>query len=195
MLEPADAPPLTEALHAIAGADLITVGPGSLYTSLITNLLVSGIPEALATTRATRVYIANLMTEANESLGLTVSEHIERIYEHAGRPIFDYALVNTGPVSAAVRARYAAEGAEPTIADIKRIEAMGIRCITGDFVAEGDLLRHAANLVTEALLALPGPSLPWGPDRARRVHGYIQDVSSRSFVPLEEVATLSGHPG
>ena len=194
-LEPADAPPLTEALHAIAGADLITVGPGSLYTSLITNLLVSGIPEALATTRATRVYIANLMTEANESLGLTVSEHIERIYEHAGRPIFDYALVNTGPVSAAVRARYAAEGAEPTIADIKRIEAMGIRCITGDFVAEGDLLRHAANLVTEALLALPGPSLPWGPDRARRVHGYIQDVSSRSFVPLEEVATLSGHPG
>jgi len=72
-------------------------------------------------------------------LGLSVAEHIERIYEHAGRPIFDYALVNTGPVSAIIRDRYAAEGAEPTKDDIERIEAMGIHCITGDFVAEGDL--------------------------------------------------------
>jgi uncharacterized cofD-like protein len=70
MLEPVDAPALTETLHAIADADFITLGPRSLYTSLITNLLVSGISEALAATRATRVYIANLMTEANESLGL-----------------------------------------------------------------------------------------------------------------------------
>ena len=144
MLEPAVVPALPETLQAIASADLVTLGPGSLYTSLITNLLVDGIAEALATTRATRVYIANLMTEANESLGLSVAEHIERIYEHAGRPIFDYALVNTCPVSAIIRERYAAEGAEPTKADIERIEAMGIRCITGDFVAEGDLLRHAS---------------------------------------------------
>ncbi len=89
MLEPATAPALTETLQAIADADRITLGPGSLYTSLITNLLVSGIPEALVTIRATRVYIANLMTEANESLGLSVAEHIDRIYEHAGRTIFD----------------------------------------------------------------------------------------------------------
>jgi uncharacterized cofD-like protein len=191
MLEPTDAPPLTETLHAIAGADLITFGPGSLYTSLITSLLVSGIPEALAATCATRVYIANLMTEANESLGLTVSEHIERIYEHAGRPIFDYALVNTGPVSEAIRARCAAEGAKPTKADIKRIEAMGIRCITGDFVAEGGLLRHAPDSVAEALFAVPCPSWPWGTDRVRRVYEHIHDVNSPCCVPIEEVATLS----
>jgi uncharacterized cofD-like protein len=191
MLEPADAPPLTETLHAIASADLITVGPGSLYTSLVTNLLVSGIPDALAHTRATRVYIANLMTEANESLGLTVSEHIERIYEHAGRPIFDYALVNTGPVSAAIRERYAQEGAEPTKADIKRIEAMGLRIITGDFVAEGDLLRHAPDPVAEALFAVPCPSWPWGTDRVRRVYEHIHDANSPCRVPIEEVATLS----
>jgi uncharacterized cofD-like protein len=166
MLEPTDAPALTETLHAIAGADLITLGPGSLYTSLITNLLVGGIPEALAATRATRVYIANLMTEANESLGFSVSEHIERIYEHVGRPIFDYALVNTGPVSAAICERYAAEGAEPTKADIEHIEAMGIRCITGDFIARGDLLRHAPNRVTEAILALSRAPLPLRTDRA-----------------------------
>jgi 2-phospho-L-lactate transferase/gluconeogenesis factor (CofD/UPF0052 family) len=79
--------------------------------SLRLNLLVNGVAEALATTHAIRVYIANLMTEANESLGLSVAEHIERIYEHAGRPIFDYALVSTGAISAIVRERYAAEGA------------------------------------------------------------------------------------
>jgi uncharacterized cofD-like protein len=155
MLEPADAPPLPETLEAIERADLITLGPGSLYTSLITNLLVRGVPEALTKTRATRVYIANLMTQANESLDLTASQHIERIYEHTHQPVFDYALVNTAPVSEAVRQRYAAEGADVIHADVERIEALGIRCITGDFAAEGNVLRHAAPRVAEALLGLP----------------------------------------
>ncbi len=154
MLEPAGAPALPETLQAIADADLVTLGPGSLYTSLITNLLVDGIAEALATTRATRVYVANLMTEANESLGLSVADHIDRIYQHAGRPIFDYALVNIGTIPAAVRERYAAENAEPTRADIERIEGMGIRCITGDFAAAGSLLRHVSDRVVSALFAL-----------------------------------------
>ena len=96
MLDPPDAAPLPETLEAIERADLITVGPGSLYTSLITNLLVQGMPAALAQARGIRVYICNLMTQANESLGLTASQHIERIYEHTRAPIFDYALVNTG---------------------------------------------------------------------------------------------------
>ena len=67
------------------------------------------------------------MTQANESLGLTASEHIERIYEHTHAPIFDYALVNTGPFSPETLARYAAEGAAPIVADIERIEALGVR--------------------------------------------------------------------
>ena len=83
MLDPADAEPLPETLEAIELADLITVGPGSLFTSIITNLLVKGVSEALASSRAVRVYICNLMTQANESLNLTASQHIERIYEHA----------------------------------------------------------------------------------------------------------------
>lgn len=155
MLEPPDPPPPPETLEAIAAADLITLGPGSLYTSIITNLLVHGIPEALGGARGTRVFICNLMTQANESLHLTASQHIEKIYEHAGQPIFDYALVNTAPVSAAVRERYAAEGAEATIADVEKIEAMGIQVVTGNFAAEGDVLRHAADRVTDAVLALP----------------------------------------
>ena len=154
-LDPPDPPPPPETLAAIAAADLITVGPGSLYTSIVTNLLVHGIPEALGEAQGTRVFVCNLMTQANESLHLTASQHIERIYEHAGRPIFDYALVNTAPVSREIRERYAAEGAEITIADTGRIEALGIRCITGNFAEEGDVLRHAADRVTDALLALP----------------------------------------
>ena len=154
MLDPPDAAPLPETLEAIDRADLITVGPGSLYTSLITNLLVQGMPSALAHARGVRVYVCNLMTQANESLGLTASEHIQKIYEHTREPIFDYALVNTAPFSAETVARYAAEGASPIEADIKRIEALGVRCISGDFVSEGDVVRHEANRVTGALLSL-----------------------------------------
>ena len=155
MLEPPGVQPLPETLEAIAAADLITLGPGSLFTSLITNLLVPGIPEALAQARATRVYISNLMTQANESLHLTASQNSERIYDHAHQPIFDYAIINTAPISPAAQARYAAEGAEVITPDIDKIEAMGIRCITGDFADEGDVVRHASSRVAEALLQLP----------------------------------------
>jgi uncharacterized cofD-like protein len=153
-MEPADAAPMPETLDAIQHADLITIGPGSLFTSLITNLLVKGIPEALAQARGLRVYVCNLMTQANESLHLTASQHIERIYEHAGRPIFDYALVNTGAVSEETRARYAAEGADLIQPDVERVEALGVRCITGNFAAEGNVLRHASDRVAAQVLTL-----------------------------------------
>jgi uncharacterized cofD-like protein len=161
MLDPPDAAPLPDTLDAIERADLITVGPGSLYTSLITNLLVQGIPLALSSARGVRVYICNLMTEANESLGLTASEHIERIYEHTRASIFDYALVNTAPFSPETLARYAAEGASPITPDIERIEALGVRTIAGDFASEENMVRHAADRVTGALLAL-GRTAPAG---------------------------------
>ncbi len=94
------------------------------------------------------------MTEANESVGLTASEHIERIYEHAHAPIFDYAIVNTAPFSPETLKRYAAEGASPIEADIERIEKLGVRCIAGDFASEENLVRHAAGRVTGALLEM-----------------------------------------
>jgi uncharacterized cofD-like protein len=153
MLDPPDPAPLPETVEAIERADLITVGPGSLYTSLITNLLVRDMSAALARARGVRVFVCNLMTEANESLGLTASEHILRIYEHTRAPIFDFALVNIAPFSAETLARYDAEGAAPIVADIDRIEALGVRCIAGDFASEDGVVRHAAR-VTGALLAL-----------------------------------------
>jgi uncharacterized cofD-like protein len=153
-LDPPDPAPLPESIEAIRRADLITVGPGSLYTSLITNLLVDEVPGALANARGLRVFVCNLMTQANESLGLTAAEHIERIYEHTRAPIFDAALVNTAPFSPETLARYEAEGASPIKADIERIEALGVRCIAGNFASEEAVVRHAAGRVTGALLAL-----------------------------------------
>ena len=108
----------------------------------------------MAASKAVRIFVCNLMTQANESLGLTASQHIERIYEHTRWPIFDYALVNTAPVSQNLLDRYASESAAPIEADIDRIEALGVRCVTGDFAAEGDVLRHASGRVTQALLHL-----------------------------------------
>jgi uncharacterized cofD-like protein len=157
MLEPATADPLPDTLAAIANADLITLGPGSLYTSLITNLLVRGIPEALATSQATRVFVCNLMTQANESLGLTASQHIEKIMRHAGgaqSPIFDYALINTGPISAVRLEQYAREGQQPIEADLDAVRALGVEPVTGNFVHEGDVLRHDYDLLADKLLVL-----------------------------------------
>jgi uncharacterized cofD-like protein len=153
-LDPPDPLPLPETMEAIERADLITVGPGSLYTSLITNLLVQGIPAALAAARGLRVFICNLMTQANESLGLTASEHIERIYDHTRAPVFDCALINTAPFSAETLARYAAESASPILADIERVQGLGLRVIAGNFASEGNVVRHAADRVTAALLEL-----------------------------------------
>jgi uncharacterized cofD-like protein len=157
-LEPLTADPLPETLEAIANADLITLGPGSLYTSLITNLLVRGIPEALAASKATKIYVCNLMTQANESLGLSASEHIEKILQHTGRSggsLFDYALINTGPVSAERLEQYAREGQEPIRADLEQVRALGVEPMTGNFVHEdGDVLRHDYDLVAERVLAM-----------------------------------------
>ncbi|MGI4852425.1 MAG: gluconeogenesis factor YvcK family protein [Janthinobacterium lividum] len=156
LLEPRDAKPLPQTLEAIAKADLITLGPGSLFTSLITNLLVDGIPQAIAASKATRVYLCNLMTQANESLGLTASQHIERIQAHCGGVrLFDYAIINTAPISPALLSKYASEGQEPIRADLARIQSLGVTPVTGNFVHEGDVLRHDYDRVASVLLDLP----------------------------------------
>ena len=154
-LHPADAAPMPQTLEAIATADLVTLGPGSLYTSLVTNLLVCGIPEALAQTKATRVFVCNLMTQANESLGLTASQHIEKIFDHAhGERVFDFALINTALISTKVLEQYAREGQAPIEADLDRIRALGVTPVTGNFAFEGDVLRHDYDTVAGALLEL-----------------------------------------
>jgi uncharacterized cofD-like protein len=150
---PADAQPLPQALKAIAEADLITLGPGSLYTSLISNLIVSGIPQAIAASGAVKVFVCNLMTQANESLGLSAADHLRALEDHAKTQIFNYALLNTRPVSAALREKYAAEGAEQIRVDLDAIRKMGLEPICGDFLEEeAGVARHATERLARALL-------------------------------------------
>src|ERR1700683_4516667 len=117
-LVPADVGPMPQTLEAIANADLISIGPGSLFTSLIPNLLVRGIAEAIVTSPATKVYICNLMTQANESLGLSAADHIRALDQHAGELLFDYALINRVVVSDGLKAKYAMEGGCQIVADL-----------------------------------------------------------------------------
>jgi len=153
-LIPPNVEPLPQTLDAIAGADIISIGPGSLFTSLIPNLLVRGIAEAIVNSPAIKVYICNLMTQANESLGLTAADHIRALNRHAHRQIFDYALVNRTPVSDQLKAKYALEGACQIVADLEAIEALGVIPVLGDYLEEGDVARHNTSRVAEDLMQL-----------------------------------------
>jgi uncharacterized cofD-like protein len=153
-LMPPDVEPLPQTLEAIARADLITIGPGSLFTSLIPNLLVHGIPQAIVESKAVKVFVCNLMTQANESLGLTAADHIRALNAHAGAQLFDYALINQTPASAEMKANYALEGATQIVADIEAIQAMGITPVLGDYLDRGGVARHATDGVARDLMAL-----------------------------------------
>jgi uncharacterized cofD-like protein len=154
VLVPADVAPLPQTLKAIADADLITIGPGSLFTSLIPNLLVRGIPRAIAESHAVKVFICNLMTQVNESLSLTASDHIRALNEHAGAPLFDYALINRQAASSDMKAKYALEGASQIVIDLEAIEALGVCPILGEYLEEGAVARHATDRVAHDLMAL-----------------------------------------
>jgi uncharacterized cofD-like protein len=154
-LVPPDVGPMPQTLEAIAHADIITIGPGSLFTSLIPNLLVRGIADAIVDSPATKVYICNLMTQPNESLGRTAADHIRALNSHARQQIFDYALINRTPVSDALKAKYATEGACPIVNDLDVVEALGVIPVLGDYLDEGDVARHDTAQVARDVLELP----------------------------------------
>jgi uncharacterized cofD-like protein len=141
-LVPPDVDPMPQTLEAIANADLITIGPGSLFTSLIPNLLVKGISQAILDSNAAKVYICNLMTQANESLGLSAADHIHALNRHAQGQLFDYAVLNRTPASTEMKANYATEGACQIVNDLDTIEAMGVIPVLGDYLEEARVARH-----------------------------------------------------
>ena len=153
-LVPPNVEPLPQTLDAISHADIISIGPGSLFTSLIPNLLVHGIADAIVNSPATKVYICNLMTQANESLGLSAADHIRALNSHAHQNLFDYALINRTPVSNQLKAKYALEGACQIVADLAAIEAMGVVPVLGDYLDEGDVARHNTARVASDLVRL-----------------------------------------
>src|SRR6201997_2461000 len=153
-LVPPGVEPLPQTLEAIARADVITIGPGSLFTSLIPNLLVRGIAQAIVNSPAIKVYICNLMTQANESLGLTAADHIRALNRHAQAQLFDYALINRKPASAEMKAKYALEGAAQIVSDLEMVEQLGCCPVLGDYLEEGTVARHANHAVARDLLEL-----------------------------------------
>ena len=130
-LHPSRPAPAEGVLEAIAAADLVTLGPGSLYSSVLPNLLVDGVAEALQSTRARRVLVANLMTEPGETAGMGAVDHLRAVLEHAG-PVVDVALLSSTPLDPTRLCRYARTGAEPVSADLERIRALGVVPVEAD---------------------------------------------------------------
>lgn len=154
-LLPAGAPPLPETLEAIAGADLILLGPGSLYTSIIPNLLVGGVGEAIRASAALKIYIANIMTQEGETEEMTLSDHLSALLRHSGPGLVDLCLANSAPVGEGLLERYRAEDAEPLVVDRTAVEALGAEVVELPLTSHrGDYARHDPDRLARAVLDL-----------------------------------------
>lgn len=146
--------PLPETLEAIAGADLITLGPGSLFTSLLPHLLVRGVAEAIAASSAAKVFVCNIMTQPNETLGLTAADHLCAVLAHSPMPLFDTVLVNSTAIPPEVASRYADQGAAPVTCDVEELAALGVSVVPGDFAGGANCARHHPHRLADALLSI-----------------------------------------
>lgn len=151
-LDPPGARALPEAIAAILEADIITLGPGSLFTSVIPNLLVEGIAQAITDSLAKKMYICNAMTEVDETDGYSAEDHIRQLLKFLGRETLDYALFNSAPISADMRLRYAAEKAvalDPPTATF--LEAPNIKFISQPLASEARFVRHDPERLSRAI--------------------------------------------
>jgi uncharacterized cofD-like protein len=144
--------PLPEVLEAIASADLILVGPGSLYTSIIPNLLIQKVAQAIKRSRAMCVYIANLMTQPGETQHYSVADHIRAIYEHTGKDLFDFVVINRSRVPLSLLRRYRAQSAEPVDPSFVKLDRMKLRYVTGDLLNHRGVVRHDQRRLARLLL-------------------------------------------
>ena len=152
---PARCRPMPETVQAIREAELITLGPGSLYTSLLPNLLVPGIPEQIARSKATKVYIGNLMTQPGETKGYTAADHLKAIAQHVGVNLFDFVVLNNRSFSPTLRRRYTAEKAEPVVNDLARVWALGVKPVSAPLLSTVDgVARHDSQRLARLLLEL-----------------------------------------
>lgn len=151
-LRPRRVRPLPEVLEAIRRADLILIGPGSLYTSVIPSLLVSGVADAVRSSAALRVYISNLMTQPGETTGYAASDHLRSLAEHFGPGLVDWVVLNRRAPSPRLARRYRAQDSSPVRPDLARIRAMGCRCLVADLLEEGDVIRHDSDRLARLLV-------------------------------------------
>jgi len=145
--------PLDEAIEAILAADAIILGPGSLYTSVMPNLLVPGIAGAVESSMAFKIYVCNIMTQPGETDGMTAADHARALLDGTKRQVFDYVLVNVEQPHRLVK-RYELEGAFQVRPDLKGISDLGVTPIVGKFVSETQLVRHDARKLAHSLMRL-----------------------------------------
>lgn len=154
-LEPEQVEPLPEAVEAIREADAILIGPGSLYTSIIPNLLVPKLAEAvLENENAIKIFVCNVMTQPGETDDYTVSDHLQAVYEHVGHHLFDYVIVNDGEIPAQVQDFYAEKGAKPVQVDWDVVTGRGYKVIADTLVLFRRYLRHDADKLSHHIYQL-----------------------------------------
>jgi uncharacterized cofD-like protein len=142
-LEPDNAKALSEAVQAIRDADAIILGPGSLYTSIIPNLLVEDIARAVQRTKAIRIYVSNVMTQPGETDDFGVEDHMKALLKHGGSDIIDYVIVNVGKISKQLEEKYLEEHSKLVTINEEAVKAMNIKTIEGDFIKTNKgLVRH-----------------------------------------------------
>lgn len=157
-LTPKQIKPLPETLKAIAQSDLIVLGPGSLYTSILPNLLVPGIADEIKKAQAKKVYICNMMTQRGETDDYCASDHVQALADHCGRTLIDTVIVNDASIPEDIAALYALEGAKPVICDLDRLKSLGYDIINGTFIQYSNkLIRHDMKKVANVLLSLISP--------------------------------------
>lgn len=143
-LVPSDATILPDAEKAIAEADLIVLGPGSIYTSVIPNLIVKGVPEAIKNASAKVVYVCNIMSQPGESDEMTAYDHVQAIYNHSCENLIDMCIANIQELNEEMKDNYSLENSSRVVVDDEKFEKNGIRLIKGNFVAikNGKYVRH-----------------------------------------------------
>ena len=146
---------LPEAVRAIEQAELIILGPGSLYTSVIPNLLVEGISEAVCAARAVKVYVCNIMTQDGETEGMTASDHVKALLDHSGPGLIDLCLCNSAPVRPGLVERYKVEDAVPIVVDRPAIEALGVEVVERPLASETlNYARHSFARLSAAVMEI-----------------------------------------
>ena len=154
-LTPQDVLPTDDALTAIAQADIIVMGPGSLYTSILPNLIINGVSEAIAASSAYKIYVCNVMTQEGETDGFSASDHVRVLLEHTNTKLIDACLINNAVVSnEEALNRYKKENAYPVAADEDRIISMGIKVVSTDLLSVADYVHHNSKKLIDALIKL-----------------------------------------
>lgn len=160
-LVPDNPRPLQEAIDAILNADGIVLGPGSLYTSILPNLLIPELADAVKRSEATKIFVCNVMTQPGETEGLSASQHIQSLIDHVGSGVVEYAVLNSEQVPPQTARRYEEEGAFPVVCDVDKVEAAGIIPVVEALIDGENLARHDSLRLAQVLMEIMSQTHPY----------------------------------